>query len=217
MTLDAGDAAAGRASFVTVPPTALHCGEEWPQRAKQGVESIDELPSRKPSAVLVPVFRDREAELRLVLVVRGSQGLHGGQLGLPGGAAEAHDRSLLDTALRETEEEIGLRRRDVAILAALDPIDSHTSGFRVHPFLARVPPQPEWQGPSGEITGVVTPAVRALSDPARRREQRMSFPTWPEDRIVACVEVTGGHLLWGLTLRILDPVLPRLLAGEWAI
>ena len=217
MTLDAGDAAAGRPSFVTVPPTALHCGEEWPQRAKQGVESIDEVPSRKPSAVLVPVFRDREAELRLVLVVRGSQGLHGGQLGLPGGAAEAHDRSLLDTALRETEEEIGLRRRDVAILAALDPIDSRTSGFRVHPFLARVPPQPEWQGPSGEITGVVTPAVRALSDPARRREQRMSFSTWPEDRIVECVEVTGGHLLWGLTLRILDPVLPRLLAGEWAI
>jgi 8-oxo-dGTP pyrophosphatase MutT (NUDIX family) len=217
MTLDAGDEAAGRARFVTVPPTALHCGEEAPQRATQGVESIDEVPSRKPSAVLVPVFRDREAELRLVLVVRGSQGLHGGQLGLPGGAAEAHDRSLLDTALREAEEEIGLRRRDVAILAALDPLDSRTSGFRVHPFLARVPPQPEWQGASGEITGVVTPAVRALSDPARRREQRMSFPTWPEDRIVACVEVTGGHLLWGLTLRILDPVLPRLLAGEWAI
>jgi hypothetical protein len=45
----------------------------------------------------------------------------------------------------------------------------------------------------------------------------MAFPAWPEDRIVACVEVTGGHLLWGLTLRILDPVLPRLLAGEWAI
>jgi 8-oxo-dGTP pyrophosphatase MutT (NUDIX family) len=204
-------------SFVTVLPTALHCGEEWPQRAKQGVEAIDEVPSRKPSAVLVPVFRDREAELRLVLVVRGRQGLHGGQLGLPGGAAEAHDRSLLDTALREAEEEIGLRRRDVEILAALDPIDSHTTGFRVHPFLARVPPQPEWQGASGEITGVVTPTVRALSDPARRREQWMSFPTWPEDRIVAGVEVTGGHLLWGLTLRILDPVLPRLLAGEWSI
>jgi 8-oxo-dGTP pyrophosphatase MutT (NUDIX family) len=217
MTLDAGDEAAGRARFGTVPPTALHCGEEAPQRAKQAVESIDELPSHKPSAVLVPVFRDREAELRLVLVIRGSQGLHGGQLALPGGAAETHDRSLLDTALREAEEEIGLRRRDVDILAALDPIDSRTSGFRVHPFLARVPPQPEWQVASGEITGVVTPAVRALSDPARRREQRMSFPTWPEDRIVACVEVTGGHLLWGLTLRILDPVLPRLLAGEWAI
>ena len=217
MALAAGDEGAGRARFVTVPPTALHCGEEWPQRAKQGVEAIDEVPSRKPSAVLVPVFRDREAELRLVLVVRGRQGLHGDQLGLPGGAAEAHDRSLLDTALRETEEEIGLKRRDVEILAALEQIDSRTSGFRVHPFLARVPPQPEWQGASGEITGVVTPAVRALTDPASRREQRMSFPTWPEDRIVECVEVTGDHLLWGLTLRILDPVLPRLLAGEWAI
>jgi 8-oxo-dGTP pyrophosphatase MutT (NUDIX family) len=217
MDLDAGDDAAGRASFGTVLLRALHWCQESPQRVKQGVESIDELPSRKPSAVLVPVFRDGEAELRLVLVVRGSHGMHGGQLGLPGGAAEAHDRSLLDTALRETEEEIGLRRRDVEILAALDHIDSRTTGFRVHPFLARVPPQPAWQVASGEITGVVTPAVRTLTDPARRRAQRMSFPTWPEDRIVACVEVTGGHLLWGLTLRILDPVLPRLLAGEWAI
>jgi hypothetical protein len=42
MTLDAGDEAAGRVRFGTVPPPALHCGEAAPQRAKQGGESIDD-------------------------------------------------------------------------------------------------------------------------------------------------------------------------------
>jgi 8-oxo-dGTP pyrophosphatase MutT (NUDIX family) len=76
--------------------------------------------TRRDSAVLVPVFRDADGELRLVLVVRGEHGVHGGQLGLPGGRAEVGDRSPLDTALREAEEEIGLRRGEVDVVAALD-------------------------------------------------------------------------------------------------
>jgi 8-oxo-dGTP pyrophosphatase MutT (NUDIX family) len=171
---------------------------------------------RKESAVLVPVFRDGAGELRLVLVVRGSLGVHGGQLGLPGGRSEPADASPLATALRETEEELGLPPSDVDLLATLAPIDTRTTGFRVHPYLARVRPR-QWRLAAGEISGVVTPPVRALADPTQRRRRKLSFPTWSEDRLVECVPVEGGHFLWGLTLRLLDPVLPRLLAGEWAV
>jgi len=171
---------------------------------------------RRESAVLLPAFRDPDGELRLVLVVRGGCGVHGGQLGLPGGRSEPQDPSPLATALRETEEEIGLPPSDIEVLAALAPIDTRTTGCRVHPYLARVRPR-EWQPAAGEISGVVTPLVRALADPAQRRPRTLSFPTWTEDREVECVPVAGGHFLWGLTLRLLDPVLPRLLAGEWPI
>src|SRR6266536_2071405 len=109
-----------------------------------------ERPKPTPAAVLVPVFRDDADELRLVLVVRGPLGLHGRQLGLPGGKHEPRDASLLDTALRETEEEIGLPRGDIEIVAELEPIDTRTTGFRVHPYLAQIHPPPRWRLAPGE-------------------------------------------------------------------
>jgi 8-oxo-dGTP pyrophosphatase MutT (NUDIX family) len=172
---------------------------------------------RTASAVLVPVFRDREGELRVVLVRRGSRGIHGGQLGFPGGKHEPGDGSLLDTALRETQEEIGLAREVIEILAELEPRDTRTSGFRVHPFLARIRPPRRWRLAAGEIAGVITPSVRTLADPDARRHREFSFATWPESRRVECVPLDEGELLWGLSLRLLDPLLPRLLAGEWEI
>jgi 8-oxo-dGTP pyrophosphatase MutT (NUDIX family) len=189
------------------------------QRADMGGTSgtTHEPPAPTESAVLVPVFRDPEAELRVVLVLRGTRGIHGGQLGLPGGKKEPDDASLLDTALREAEEEIGLTRSEVEILAELDPVDTRTTGFRVHPYLARIAAPVEWRVADGEISGVVTPLVRELADPSGRHEQELSFPHWSGPRVVESVPVEGGHLLWCLTLRLLDPLLPRLLAGEWPI
>jgi 8-oxo-dGTP pyrophosphatase MutT (NUDIX family) len=169
------------------------------------------------SAVLAPVFRDSGDKLRLVLVRRGLRGVHGGQLGLPGGKHELRDRSLLETALREAEEEIGLPRDRVQLLEALAPRDTMTSGFRVHAYLARIMPPPRWQIAEGEIAGVLTPTVQALVDPAVRHKRELSFATWPASRWVECVVLEQGDLLWGVSLRLLDPVLPRLLAGEWAI
>ena len=172
---------------------------------------------RTVSAVLAPVFRDRGGELRVLLVRRGTRGIHGGQLGLPGGKYEPRDRSLLDTALREAEEEIGLPRERVELLAPLEPRDTMTSGFRVHAYLARITPSPRWRIAEGEIAGVITPTVRALADPGARHMRELSFATWPASKSVECVLLERDELLWGLTLRLLDPLLPRLLAGEWAI
>jgi len=172
---------------------------------------------RTLSAVLVPVFRDDENELRVVLVARGSAGVHGDQLGLPGGRHEPGDASLLATALRETEEEIGLAPTEVDVVAELEPVDTHTTGFRVHPYLARIQPPARWRLAPGEIAGVVTPLLSTLTDPLARRRQTFSFPSWPEPRTVDCVALEEGQLLWGLTLRLLDGIVPRMLAGEWPL
>ncbi len=152
-----------------------------------------------------------------MLVRRGTRGIHGGQLGLPGGRYEPGDNSLLQTALREAEEETGLARGDAEILTPLAALDTQTTGFRVYPYLARITPPPRWQIAQGEIAAVITPAVRLLGDPAVREQRELWFATWPASRRVECVVLEGGELLWGLTLRVLEPLLPRLLAGEWAI
>ncbi len=168
----------------------------------------------KLSAVLIPVYRDAD-DVRIVLIERGAGGMHGGQVALPGGKPEPGDASLLDTALREAEEETGLLRSQVTVLAALDPVDTRTSGFRVHPFLARVPGDVCYRPRDGEVAAVFTASARRILDPASRCTRTLDFRGWAEPQSVECVLLEDHRLLWGLTLRILDPLLPRLLAGEW--
>ena len=166
------------------------------------------------AAVLVPVFR-RDDELRLIVVRRAEGGLHGGQLAFPGGKREPQDASLRATALREAREEIGLDG-GVEILDDLPVTGTLTSGFRVAPFLARIDPPAIWRLQETEIAEVLE--VR-LSDLARLRahgEEIKSFPTWPKPQWVPFYRV-GKHKLWGLSYRILRPLMPRLLAGEWGV
>jgi 8-oxo-dGTP pyrophosphatase MutT (NUDIX family) len=171
----------------------------------------------RTAAVLVPVFRDADEELRIVLVLRADDGgQHGGQIGLPGGKPEPGDADLLATALREAEEEIGLSRGAVEVVAELEPLATQATGWLVHPFLGRVPRDTRWKLQETEIVGILTPTARALADSSSRSTLPFTSLRFPEPLLVDGIDVEG-HVLWGMTLRLLDDVLPRLLAGEWDI
>jgi 8-oxo-dGTP pyrophosphatase MutT (NUDIX family) len=169
------------------------------------------------AAVLVPVLRDEAGVLRLLLVIRADDGgLHGGQLGLPGGRPEPGDADLLATALREADEEIGLPPTDVDVVAALEPLDTRATGWRVHPFLGHVPWRTAWRLQEDEIVGVLTPSVAQLADPGARAVLPFTSLRHPEPLFVDGIDL-DGHVLWGMTLRLLDEVVPRLVAGEWRL
>jgi 8-oxo-dGTP pyrophosphatase MutT (NUDIX family) len=171
----------------------------------------------RDAAVLVPVFRDADGDLRIVIVVRADDGgRHGGQLGLPGGSPEPGDADMLATALREAEEEVGLAPDVVEVVAALPSFDTLATGWRVHPFLGRIPADTTWRLQETEIVGLLTPSARALADPAARATLPFSSRRFQEPLLVEGIDVEG-HVLWGMTLRLLDSTLPRLLAGEWDV
>jgi 8-oxo-dGTP pyrophosphatase MutT (NUDIX family) len=171
----------------------------------------------RTAAVLVPVLRDDAGELRLLLVARFDDGgLHGGQLGLPGGRPEPGDADLRATALREAEEEIGLAHESVEVLAQLPPLDTRATGWRVHPFVGLVQWRTDWTLQESEIVAVLTPRVRELADPAARRTLPFTSLRHPKPLLVEGIDLEG-HVLWGMTLRLLDDVVPRLLAGEWGV
>lgn len=171
----------------------------------------------RTAAVLMPVLRDEVGELRVLLVIRVDDGgLHGGQLGLPGGRPEPGDGDLLTTALREAAEEVGIDASSVDVLAELPPLDTRATGWRVHPYLGRVPWQTDWRLQEAEILGVLTPTVTALADPAARRTLPFTSLRHREPLLVEGIDL-DGHVLWGMTLRLLDDVVPRLLAGVWEI
>lgn len=172
---------------------------------------------RREAGVLIPVYRDGAGELRLLLVRRSAGGRHGGQLAFPGGNREPHDADLTATALREAHEEIGLAPDTVEVVEELPPVETRTTGFRIAPVLGRLlAPPGEWRLQAAEIAGVVDVAVADLAAPGARTEQMLSFPSWPEPRLTPVIAI-GDDLLWGVTLRIVEPILPRLLAGEWKV
>jgi 8-oxo-dGTP pyrophosphatase MutT (NUDIX family) len=169
------------------------------------------------AAVLAPVYRASDGTVHLIFVRKGPGGRHGGQIAFPGGKREPGDSDLLGTALREAHEEVGLERGDVTILAALPIVDTMTTGYHVAPFLGRLAsPPPAWKRQESEIAEVLDVPIDALTDPDAQGQEVWHFPAWDEPRMVPFYRL-GPYKLWGMTYRIVEPLLPRLLAGEWDI
>lgn len=114
-------------------------------------------------ALIMPAVDPRGE--RLLLIER-SRGLttHAGQLAFPGGKREPGDRDLLDTALRESHEEVGLDRHSVKILGRLEPVPTPTKFF-ILPFVGRITDAWTPRICSGEVAAILTPALSELCDP----------------------------------------------------
>jgi 8-oxo-dGTP pyrophosphatase MutT (NUDIX family) len=121
---------------------------------------------------------------------------------------------LAATALREAEEEIGLAADQVELLAALPVVETQTTGFRIAPFLARLVVLAPWHRQEREVAEVLELRVTDLARPEVRVEEVRDFPTWPAPRRIRLWRV-GRHE--GVTYRILEPLVPRLLGGEWPL
>ncbi len=175
-----------------------------------------ESSGRLKAAVLVPLYRDNGGELILVLVRRTEGDIHGGQLAFPGGKMSADDKSLMDTALRETKEEIGLKQSNIEILEQLPNVYTQTSRFDITPFLARIVRPLEWSPDEREIAEIIEIPVRDIAKPEAYGEEIMSFQQWSSPRNIPFYRV-GNYQLWGATYRILNPILSELINGQWTI
>jgi 8-oxo-dGTP pyrophosphatase MutT (NUDIX family) len=172
--------------------------------------------TRQEAGVIVPVFRARDNDLCLLLVRRSERGIHGGQIAFPGGKHEAGDESILDTALREVWEEIGVAADCIEILGSLPPAETMTTQFKVFPFLGRMLSPGAWKPAEAEIIEIFEVPVKEFVRPEARGRGMQEFSNWPEPREVPFFSL-GPHRVWGLTYRILDDLIPRLMAAEWKI
>jgi 8-oxo-dGTP pyrophosphatase MutT (NUDIX family) len=161
------------------------------------------------AAVLVPLV-DRGDELNLLLTQRSSDlEHHPGQISFPGGRLEPGDHDAVAAALRETEEEIGLKREFVEVIGCL-PDHAVISGYRVTPVVGLVRPGFELVLDATEVTGTFEAPLRHLLDPAThaRRMHRIGA----EDFEVLDLP-WGGHTIWGATAGMIL-TLRELLGGS---
>jgi 8-oxo-dGTP pyrophosphatase MutT (NUDIX family) len=166
------------------------------------------------AAVLIPVYRSPDGELHIVMILRNPGGVHGGQIAFPGGKHDPEDETMLDTALREVREELGLIVERNDVLAELPMEQTRTTGYRVFPFLARIAVPDRWQIAEREIAEIVDVKLTDLTRRDAHDKMIGRFPTWEKAQQVSFYRI-GEHRLWGLSYRILQPVLARLVAGEW--
>ena len=168
------------------------------------------------AAVLIPVYRSPDGELHIVMILRNPGGVHGGQIAFPGGKHDPEDETMLDTALREVREELGLIVERNDVLAELPMEQTRTTGYRVFPFLARIAVPDRWQIAEREIAAIVDVKLTDLTRRDAHDKMIGRFPSWEKAQQVSFYRI-GEHRLWGLSYRILQPVLARLVAGEWHV
>jgi 8-oxo-dGTP pyrophosphatase MutT (NUDIX family) len=168
------------------------------------------------SAVVIPIYRGRDGELHILMILRNPGGVHGGQIGFPGGKHDPQDDTMLDTALRELREELGLIVPREDVIAELPMEQTRTTGYRVFPYLARVTVPTEWQIAEREVAEVIDVKLSELTRPGAHDRMIDRFPTWEKAQQVSFYRV-GAHRLWGLSYRILHPIIHRLVAGDWNV
>src|SRR5690606_2103754 len=95
-------------------------------------------------AGVLALFYPKKSETFLVLIVRTSRGIHSSQVAFPGGKFEEQDRDLSHTAVRETEEEIGISQQKIKLVTHLSEIYVPPSNFSVHPFIGHLDFEPKF-------------------------------------------------------------------------
>ncbi len=163
----------------------------------------------RPAAVCLLIY-PKDGEYCILLNKRSEQvEHHKGEISLPGGAKDPEDRDALDTALRETEEEMGIRREDVSILGELDEVATR-SRFKMQVYVGTIPYPYDFEPSAVEIAEVLEVPISALIDPSNLRVETR----WEEGRAVSANSYAyGRHLVYGATARVLEDFLGVLAEG----
>lgn len=185
----------------------------WPARplVSERPPGAGTVPLR-PAAVLIPLYVREKALWTLFTKRTEMVEHHKGQISFPGGGKHAADANLWDTAVRETEEEIGVPRTGVRILGALPRLVTVTE-FDVAPFVGAIPYPVTFAPRPGEVESIIEVPLAYLLDPMVVEERPVK---WKGKDVMTLVYHYRGHAIWGATARILTDLLTVMRDGEEA-
>jgi len=177
------------------------------QSAMMPVESTKErfeLPDKnvKRGGVLLLLYQQNN-EVYLPLTQRHDYGgVHGGQISLPGGKLEDQDEDIIATALRETHEEIGVSKEQVAVLGTLTDLYIPPSNFRVTPVVGFIQERPDFIIDPREVKELIETPVQYILDEQNLKRRDISVRNGL--RINAPYFDIYGKTVWGATAMILS-------------
>ncbi len=164
---------------------------------------------KQPSAVLVPIY-EMPTGPEIILTRRAWHlRSHAGEVSFPGGRSDPDDRDLVETALRETEEEIGLHRGAVTVIGELDRLTTVAGPAHIVPILGLLQERPVGLVASpDEVDDILHVPVAELLRPEIYREEIWFQDVLPDGIPITFFELQGDTL-WGATARIVRTILEQ--------
>ncbi len=187
-------------------------------------ELSKELPGEKAQLKMAPAIRDyfkpniksRDAGVLILLYPRNENihvafiqrteydGPHSGQISFPGGKSEKSDRDIIETALRESHEEIGIQPLKVKVIGQLTPLHIPVSNFMVYPIIGIYEETPEFKADPNEVKKVLEIKLIDLLNPKNCTTKSFNYGDISFSAPIYC---PYNLTIWGATAMILSEFL----------
>ncbi len=131
---------------------------------------------------------------------------HGGQISFPGGKAEPEDGTMLKTALRETEEEVGILQNEIKVLGSLSEVYIPVSNFNVYPYVGFLESRPTYSLQEEEVYQVLEIPVSHFQNETTKRTKDISINKYLTLKNVPYYAV-DNKVLWGATAMMMSELM----------
>ncbi len=184
----------GKNAQLKMQPVPITDGLTFPEPDKE---------AGHPSSVLIPIYENSDNDLEIIFTLRTNSIRHAGQISFPGGRSEGNEAPV-ETALRESFEEVGLNPKKVVIAGTLSPLFLYRSNNQITPFVGFLNEKPELQINPNEVEEAFSVPIRSLLDENHLiweewtiRDYKMNVPYWN----------IHSTPLWGATAMITNELL----------
>lgn len=164
------------------------------------------LPSNhRKSGVLILFYPDKMGSYFPLIKRPEYVGFHSGQVAFPGGKMEISDENIVQTALREAEEEVGVDRRLVQVLGKLSDLYIPTSNFLVSPIVGFLEKSPDFIPEAKEVSRVIQTELPLLFKPEVKKRKILKLG--PDLNLNTPYFEIDGEVVWGATAMILSELI----------
>ncbi|MEM1259346.1 MAG: CoA pyrophosphatase [Bacteroidota bacterium] len=176
-----------------------------PEVRRQFREKENLVKDKAKRAAVMAIFYPKLEETYLLLMLRKEYpGVHSKQIGFPGGKVEKGDKDLLETAKRETHEEVGIMPETIEMVKPLTEVYIPPSNFLVQPFLGLYPETPDFILDPKEVEALLEVHLEDFLDETNLLEQRLTT-SYAHDILVPAFKL-NGYTVWGATAMMLSEV-----------
>lgn len=161
--------------------------------------------NHRKSGVLILFYPDKNGAFFPLIKRPEYVGFHSGQVAFPGGKMEKSDEDIIQTALREAEEEIGVARRHVQVLGRLSDLYIPTSNFLVSPVVGFLEKRPQFIPEANEVSRIIQTEVPLLFNPEIKKRKTLALShSMNLDTPYFDID---GEVVWGATAMILSELI----------
>lgn len=157
------------------------------------------------SAVLILIYPDKKTFLPKIILIKRTENasIHSGQISFPGGKQDELDENLSVTALRETEEEIGVSRKFISLIGKLSPLYIPVSNYMVHPFVGSIKETPALISHEKEVKEIMEVELEQFSLEKNKTFIKKFIRIKNMEMEVPCYNL-NEKIIWGATAMIIS-------------